>query len=145
MRASGGPLWSSRARIRGPASDARPEEERYRRRITIEVPGLSPAAAAALGKIGRTSIYVPAVFEAVMAEAVAPPEQRAEIEAFAAAVARRFGATGGDRPFAGEGPRSGAGADEGGARDPGGRWVRRLLPQGGEPGSPDRPCPTPRA
>ncbi len=88
---------------------ARPEEERYRRRITIEVPGLSPAAAAALGKIGRTSIYVPAVFEAVMAEAVAPPDQRVEIEAFAAAVARRFGATGaiGHSPEKGLGPGQG--------------------------------------
>ncbi len=123
---------------------ARPEEERYRRCITIEVPGLSPAAAA-LGKIGRTSIYVPAVFEAVMAEAVALPEQRAEIEAFAAAVARRFGATGaiGHSPGKGLGP--GQGADARGARDPGRRWVRRVFSQGGQPGSPDRPGPAPRA
>ncbi|BCM88059.1 hypothetical protein mvi_65200 (plasmid) [Methylobacterium indicum] len=110
---------------------ARPEEERYRRRITIEVPGLSPAAAAALGKIGRTSIYVPAVFEAVIAEAVAPPGQRAEIEAFAAAVARRFGATGaiGHSPEKGLGPGQGLTREE---RETlaGGGFVASYLKEG---------------
>ncbi|WP_082171539.1 Ti-type conjugative transfer relaxase TraA [Methylobacterium indicum] len=73
---------------------ARPEELRYRRRLTIEVPGLSLAAAAALVTIARTPGSDPRAFDAVVAQAVATSEQRAEIEAFASAVARRFGAYG---------------------------------------------------
>ncbi len=76
------------------ADKQRPEEERYRRRIAIEVPGLSPAAAAALATIARTPISNTQAFDAVVAKAVAISEQRAEIEAFAEAVARRFGASG---------------------------------------------------
>ncbi len=72
--------------------EMRPQEERYRRRIAIEVPGLSPAAAAALTTIARTPDTDPRVFDAVVAKAVATSGQRAEIEAFASAVARRFGA-----------------------------------------------------
>lgn len=84
----------------------RPEEELYRRRIAIEVPGLSPAAAAALTTIARTSLSNPRAFDAVVAKAVATSEQRAEIEAFASAVARRFGASGaiGQAPDKGLGP-----------------------------------------
>ncbi|WP_053081603.1 Ti-type conjugative transfer relaxase TraA [Methylobacterium aquaticum] len=76
------------------ADKARPEEERYRMRIAIEVPGLSPAAAAALTTIARTPGTDPRAFDAVVAKAVATSEQRAEIEAFASAVGRRFGANG---------------------------------------------------
>ncbi|MGF3024127.1 Ti-type conjugative transfer relaxase TraA [Methylobacterium aquaticum] len=76
------------------ADEARPEEERYRMRIAIEVPGLSPAAAAALTTIAWTSLSNPRAFDAVVAKAVATSEQRAEIEAFASAVGRRFGANG---------------------------------------------------
>ncbi|KMO18796.1 Ti-type conjugative transfer relaxase TraA [Methylobacterium indicum] len=76
------------------ADKMRPEEERYRWRITVEVPGLSPAAAAALITIARTPGTDPRAFDAVVAKAVATSEQRAEIEAFASAVARRFGASG---------------------------------------------------
>lgn len=86
--------------------EGRPEEERYRRRIAIEVPGLSPAAAAALITIARTPGTDPRAFDAVVVKAVATSEQRAEIEAFASAVARRFGATGaiGHAPDKGLGP-----------------------------------------
>ncbi len=56
---------------------------------------MSPAAAAAaLTEIARTSLSNPRAFDAVVAKAVATSEQRAEIEAFASSVARRFGATG---------------------------------------------------
>lgn len=84
----------------------RPEEELYRRRIAIELPGLSPAAAAALTTIARTPLSNPRAFDAVVAKAVATFEQRAEIEAFATAVARRFGASGaiGQAPDEGLGP-----------------------------------------
>ncbi|WP_288588772.1 BID domain-containing protein, partial [uncultured Methylobacterium sp.] len=76
------------------ADEARPGEERYRRRIAIEVPGLSPAAAAALLTIARTPGTDPRAFDAVVVKAVATSEHRAEIEAFAEAVARRFSASG---------------------------------------------------
>ncbi|MCF4130122.1 Ti-type conjugative transfer relaxase TraA [Methylobacterium sp. SyP6R] len=76
------------------ADKMRPEEERYRWRIAVEVPGLCPAAAAALITIARTPGTDPRAFDAVVAKAVATSEQRAEIEAFASAVADRFGASG---------------------------------------------------
>ena len=76
----------------GLAESGRSAEVEYRQRLTIEVPGLSPAAAAALAKVGRTPA-TKALDEAV-AEAVATPELRAEVLAFAEAVGRRFGANG---------------------------------------------------
>ena len=76
----------------GVAESGRDAEVAYRERLTIEVPGLSPAAAAALAKVGRTPA-TKALDEAV-AEAVATPELRAEVLAFAEAVGRRFGANG---------------------------------------------------
>lgn len=66
------------------------DEVQYRKRLLIEVPGLSPTARAALAAVGRLS-KGSARNEAV-AGAVATPELRAEVLAFADAVARRFGA-----------------------------------------------------
>lgn len=72
------------------AKQGRPEEVQYRKRLRIEIPGLSPEASAALAKVGRTQ---PAeALDAAVAEAVATPELRAEVLTFAEAVARRFGA-----------------------------------------------------
>ncbi|RVU18439.1 Ti-type conjugative transfer relaxase TraA [Methylobacterium oryzihabitans] len=111
--------------------NARPEEVRYRRRIAIEVPGLSPAASAALAQIARTPGSDPRAFDAVVARSVATSEQRAEIEAFASAVARRFGATGaiGHSPDKGLGPAQWLSSEE---REilSGGGFVASYLKEG---------------
>ena len=76
----------------GVAESGRDAEIAYRQRLTIEVPGLSPAASAALAEVGRWSFGQP--LNALVAAAVATPELRAEVIAFAEAVGRRFGANG---------------------------------------------------
>ena len=83
-----------KGRLESIAGKGRPAEIQYRRRLLIEVPGLSPRAATLLAKVGRTSTSVTKALDAGVAEAVATPELRAEIEAFAEAVGRRFGANG---------------------------------------------------
>jgi Ti-type conjugative transfer relaxase TraA len=76
----------------GTANRLRPAELAYRQRLTIAVPGLSPAAAAALAEVGRWTSG--RSLDDLVAAAVATPELRAEVLAFAEAVGRRFGANG---------------------------------------------------
>lgn len=82
------------------------EEIRYRKRLTIEVPGLSPEAAAALAKIGRVKLTHTGAIDEVVAEAISIPGLRDEIVAFSQAVGRRFGYSGaiGESPERGLGP-----------------------------------------
>ncbi len=108
--------------------DMRPQEERYRRRIAIEVPGLSPAAAAALTTIARTPDTDPRVLDAVVAKAVrdvrAAGRDRGVRE-------RRHAPVRGEQVRSGSGPRTVAGAHAGGAGDPvGGRVVASCLAEG---------------
>jgi Ti-type conjugative transfer relaxase TraA len=86
------------------AEKGRAAEMQYRKRLLIEVPGVSPIAAAALAKVSRMPA-TKALDDAVV-EAVATPELRAEVLAFAEAVGRRFGANGaiGHSPAEGLGP-----------------------------------------
>ena len=86
------------------AEKGRAAEMQYRKRLLIEVPGVSPIAAAALAKVGRMPA-TKALDDAVV-DAVATPELRAEVLAFAEAVGRRFGANGaiGHSPAEGLGP-----------------------------------------
>ncbi|WP_066922488.1 Ti-type conjugative transfer relaxase TraA [Methylobacterium sp. CCH5-D2] len=83
-----------RGRFESIAGKGRAAEMQYRKRLLIAVPGLSPRAAAALAKVGRTSTTVTKALDTAVAEAVATPELWAEVIAFAEAVGRRFGATG---------------------------------------------------
>ncbi|MGN7126808.1 Ti-type conjugative transfer relaxase TraA [Methylorubrum thiocyanatum] len=69
---------------------ARQEELAYRDRLRIEIPALSPEARAALVAVGATPS---GDRDAVMAKRITP-ELRLEIETFAEAVGRRFGANG---------------------------------------------------
>ncbi|MEN3214054.1 Ti-type conjugative transfer relaxase TraA [Methylorubrum populi] len=85
----------------GVADGLRPAEVEYRQRLTITVPGLSPAAAAALAEVGRWTSGRP--LDDLVAAAVATPELRAEVIAFAEAVGRRFGANGSIGHHAGRG------------------------------------------
>jgi Ti-type conjugative transfer relaxase TraA len=70
------------------------EEIRYRKRLTIKVPGLSPEAAAALAKVGRVKRTHTGAIDEVVAEAISIPGLRDEIVAFSQAVGRRFGYSG---------------------------------------------------
>ncbi|MDP4025763.1 Ti-type conjugative transfer relaxase TraA [Methylobacterium sp. NEAU 140] len=83
-----------KGRFESIAGKGRAAEMQYRKRLLIEVPGLSPTAAAVLAKVGRTSMTVPKALDFTVAEAVATPELRAEVIAFAEAVGRRFAANG---------------------------------------------------
>ena len=82
------------------------EEVRRQQRLTIEVPGLSPEAAAALAKVGRVKLTHTGAIDEVVAEAISIPGLRDEIVAFSQAVGRRFGYSGaiGDSPERGLGP-----------------------------------------
>ncbi|TFZ55366.1 hypothetical protein E4V01_22605 [Methylorubrum sp. Q1] len=86
------------------AEKGRAAEMQCGKRLLIEVPGVSPIAAAALAKVGRMPA-TKALDDAVV-EAVSTPELRAEVLAFAEAVGRRFGANGaiGHSPSEGLGP-----------------------------------------
>ncbi len=83
-----------KGRFESIAGKGHASEMQYRKRLLIALPGLSPPAAAVLTKVGRTSTTVTKALDTAVAEAVATPELRAEVIAFAEAVGRRFGATG---------------------------------------------------
>ncbi|ACK86311.1 Ti-type conjugative transfer relaxase TraA [Methylorubrum extorquens] len=94
----------------GVADGLRPVEVAYRQRLTIAVPGLSPAAAAALAEVGRWTSGRP--LDDLVAAAVATPALRAEVIAFAEAVGRRFGANGSIGHHVGRGLGPGQRLDE---------------------------------